>query len=135
MPSIPIIMPQLGESIAEATVVNLLVQIGDQVQTDQQSDDECRGVLSRAGGKAPGKAERELPGGRGVGLSASKQGGCGATRPRYSQPPNGRRRVRAGPANGRAGATGSPRQGCGTNGPRSAGPGERRRRQLYVATA
>ncbi len=35
MPSIPIIMPQLGESIAEATVVNLLVRIGDQVRTDQ----------------------------------------------------------------------------------------------------
>lgn len=35
MPSIPLIMPQLGESIAEATVVNLLVQVGDQVQTDQ----------------------------------------------------------------------------------------------------
>src|SRR5215472_12522736 len=35
MPSIPVIMPQLGESIAEATVVHLLVQVGDQVQTDQ----------------------------------------------------------------------------------------------------
>jgi pyruvate/2-oxoglutarate dehydrogenase complex dihydrolipoamide acyltransferase (E2) component len=35
MPAIPIIMPQLGESIAEATVVNLLVNIGDQVETDQ----------------------------------------------------------------------------------------------------
>jgi pyruvate/2-oxoglutarate dehydrogenase complex dihydrolipoamide acyltransferase (E2) component len=35
MPSIPIIMPQLGESIAEATVVNLLVPVGEQVQTDQ----------------------------------------------------------------------------------------------------
>ena len=35
MPSIPIIMPQLGESIAEATVVNLLVKIGDLVRTDQ----------------------------------------------------------------------------------------------------
>jgi pyruvate/2-oxoglutarate dehydrogenase complex dihydrolipoamide acyltransferase (E2) component len=35
MPSIPIIMPQLGESIAEATVVNLLVKVGDTVQTDQ----------------------------------------------------------------------------------------------------
>ena len=35
MPSIPIIMPQLGESIAEATVVHLLVQVGDQIQTDQ----------------------------------------------------------------------------------------------------
>jgi pyruvate/2-oxoglutarate dehydrogenase complex dihydrolipoamide acyltransferase (E2) component len=35
MPQIPLIMPQLGESIAEATVINFLVQIGDQVQTDQ----------------------------------------------------------------------------------------------------
>src|SRR5512133_199510 len=35
MPAIPIIMPQLGESIAEATVVNLLVQVGDQVRADQ----------------------------------------------------------------------------------------------------
>src|SRR3954465_12841886 len=35
MPQIPIIMPQLGESIAEATVVRLLVQAGDQVEADQ----------------------------------------------------------------------------------------------------
>jgi len=35
MPSIPIIMPQLGESIAEATVVALLAQVGDIIQTDQ----------------------------------------------------------------------------------------------------
>jgi pyruvate/2-oxoglutarate dehydrogenase complex dihydrolipoamide acyltransferase (E2) component len=35
MPSIPIIMPQLGESIAEATVINFLVAVGDQVLADQ----------------------------------------------------------------------------------------------------
>src|SRR5205809_2738733 len=35
MPQIPIIMPQLGESIAEATVVQLLVKTGDCVETDQ----------------------------------------------------------------------------------------------------
>ena len=35
MPDIPIIMPQLGESIAEATVIRLLVKVGDPVQTDQ----------------------------------------------------------------------------------------------------
>ncbi len=35
MPSIPVIMPQLGESIAEATIVNLLVKVGDRVQADQ----------------------------------------------------------------------------------------------------
>jgi pyruvate/2-oxoglutarate dehydrogenase complex dihydrolipoamide acyltransferase (E2) component len=35
MPSIPIIMPQLGESIAEATIVNFLVKAGDQVEAGQ----------------------------------------------------------------------------------------------------
>src|SRR5258706_5100610 len=35
MPSIPIIMPQLGESIAEATILNLLVKVDDPVQTNQ----------------------------------------------------------------------------------------------------
>jgi pyruvate/2-oxoglutarate dehydrogenase complex dihydrolipoamide acyltransferase (E2) component len=35
MPHIPILMPQLGESIAEATVIRYLVQPGDSVQEDQ----------------------------------------------------------------------------------------------------
>ena len=35
MPRIPIIMPQLGESIAEATVVNRPFNVGDIVSTDQ----------------------------------------------------------------------------------------------------
>lgn len=35
MPAIPIIMPQLGESIAEATVVNLLVKVGEKIQANQ----------------------------------------------------------------------------------------------------
>ena len=35
MPSIPIIMPQLGESIAEAAVISFLVQPGDQVEGGQ----------------------------------------------------------------------------------------------------
>src|SRR5688572_18828334 len=35
MPQIPIIMPQLGESIAEATIVNFLVKAGDTVSADQ----------------------------------------------------------------------------------------------------
>ncbi|HZO84169.1 MAG TPA: 2-oxo acid dehydrogenase subunit E2, partial [Verrucomicrobiae bacterium] len=35
MPQVPIIMPQLGESIAEATVINLLVKEGDRVEADQ----------------------------------------------------------------------------------------------------
>jgi pyruvate/2-oxoglutarate dehydrogenase complex dihydrolipoamide acyltransferase (E2) component len=35
MPQIPIIMPQLGESIAEAKVVNFLIKPGDTVEADQ----------------------------------------------------------------------------------------------------
>src|SRR5215217_5025074 len=35
MPQVPIIMPQLGESIAEATVVDIKVKTGDEVVDDQ----------------------------------------------------------------------------------------------------
>ena len=35
MPQIPIIMPQLGESIAEATIVAIVVKLGDWVEADQ----------------------------------------------------------------------------------------------------
>ena len=36
MPSVPILMPQLGESIAEASIMQLLVKPGDTVQEDQE---------------------------------------------------------------------------------------------------
>ena len=36
MPTVPILMPQLGESIAEATVVRLGIAVGDSVRTDQE---------------------------------------------------------------------------------------------------
>src|SRR5215217_9486880 len=36
MPQVPIIMPQLGESIAEATVVDIKVKPGDHVVDDQE---------------------------------------------------------------------------------------------------
>jgi pyruvate/2-oxoglutarate dehydrogenase complex dihydrolipoamide acyltransferase (E2) component len=36
MPTVPILMPQLGESIAEATVIRLGVKVGDSVRTDQE---------------------------------------------------------------------------------------------------
>ncbi len=35
MPTVPIFMPQLGESIAEATIVRLLAAVGDTVRPDQ----------------------------------------------------------------------------------------------------
>lgn len=36
MPTVPILMPQLGESIAEATVIRLGVAVGDSVRADQE---------------------------------------------------------------------------------------------------
>lgn len=36
MPLVPITLPQLGESIAEGTVVSILVAVGDTVQEDQE---------------------------------------------------------------------------------------------------
>ena len=36
MPHVPILMPQLGESIAEATIMQVLVKPGDTVQADQE---------------------------------------------------------------------------------------------------
>jgi pyruvate/2-oxoglutarate dehydrogenase complex dihydrolipoamide acyltransferase (E2) component len=36
MPTVPIFMPQLGESIAEATIIRLGVSVGDSVRTDQE---------------------------------------------------------------------------------------------------
>jgi pyruvate/2-oxoglutarate dehydrogenase complex dihydrolipoamide acyltransferase (E2) component len=36
MPTVPILMPQLGESIAEATVIRLDIKVGDAVRTDQE---------------------------------------------------------------------------------------------------
>ncbi|NGO39697.1 2-oxo acid dehydrogenase subunit E2 [Limisphaera ngatamarikiensis] len=59
MPEIPIIMPQLGESIAEAMIVNFLVREGDRVEADQDIIEvetnkaamnvtsPCRGVIRR----------------------------------------------------------------------------------------
>ncbi len=56
MPQVPIIMPQLGESIAEATVVNYLVQPGDSVEADQdiievETNKASMNVVSPARGK------------------------------------------------------------------------------------
>jgi pyruvate/2-oxoglutarate dehydrogenase complex dihydrolipoamide acyltransferase (E2) component len=58
MPAIPIIMPQLGESIAEATVVNLLVKIGDQVRTDQDlMEVETSKATLNVASPCPGRVE------------------------------------------------------------------------------
>lgn len=55
MPTIPILMPQLGESIAEATVVRVLVQPGDNVTADQdifevETNKATMGIIAPAKG-------------------------------------------------------------------------------------
>ena len=59
MPAIPIIMPQLGESIAEATVINLLVKIGDLVRTDQDlMEVETSKATMNVASPCPGRVEK-----------------------------------------------------------------------------
>ena len=56
MPRIPIIMPQLGESIAEATVVSIPFQVGDAIESDQdvlevETNKATMGVTPPCGGR------------------------------------------------------------------------------------
>src|SRR5208337_4963866 len=61
MPSIPIIMPQLGESIAEATVIRLLVRVGDTVQTGQDIIEvETSKATMSVAAQCPGQVEKLL---------------------------------------------------------------------------
>ena len=57
--SIPIIMPQLGESIAEATVVNCWSQSGDQVEADQDIIEvETNKATMNVASPCPGRVEK-----------------------------------------------------------------------------
>jgi pyruvate/2-oxoglutarate dehydrogenase complex dihydrolipoamide acyltransferase (E2) component len=61
MPSIPIIMPQLGESIAEATIIDLLVRVGDPVQADQDIIEvETNKATMNVAAPCPGHVEKLL---------------------------------------------------------------------------
>ena len=56
---IPIIMPQLGESIAEATVVNLLIAVGDAVAADQDiMEVETNKATMNVSAPCPGKVRQ-----------------------------------------------------------------------------
>jgi len=55
MPKVPILMPQLGESIAEATIVQLGIAVGDTVEADQEvieveTNKAAMGVTTMCGG-------------------------------------------------------------------------------------
>src|SRR5258706_3391681 len=61
MHSIPIIMPQLGESIAEATVMNFLVKVGDKVTTHQDVlEVETNKATMNVAAPCPGRVQKFL---------------------------------------------------------------------------
>ncbi len=61
MPKIPIVMPQLGESIAEATIINIGVQVGDTVTGDQEIFEvETNKAMLNVSAPAPGKVTELL---------------------------------------------------------------------------
>ncbi|MEP6956019.1 MAG: dihydrolipoamide acetyltransferase family protein [Chthoniobacterales bacterium] len=71
MPQVPITMPQLGESMAEATIVTIHVKPGDQVKADQEiieveTDKAVMGVTTPCAGQIA-KIEAEVKGTYAVG--------------------------------------------------------------------
>ncbi len=61
MPQIPIIMPQLGESIAEATVISLLVKVGDTIKADQDvMEVETNKATMNVASPCPGTVQKLL---------------------------------------------------------------------------
>ena len=71
MPQVPITMPQLGESMAEATIVSIKVKPGDKVSTDQEiieieTDKAVMGVTTPCAGEIA-KIDAEVKGTYAVG--------------------------------------------------------------------
>ena len=72
MPQVPITMPQLGESMAEATIVSIKVQPGDKVSADQEiieveTDKAVMGVTTPCAGEVA-KIDAEVKGTYAVGV-------------------------------------------------------------------
>src|SRR5438067_8940466 len=73
MPQVPITMPQLGESMAEATIVAIKVQPGDKVSADQEiieveTDKAVMGVTTPCAGEIA-KIDAEVKGTYAVGAA------------------------------------------------------------------
>src|SRR5688572_14354887 len=116
MPQIPIIMPQLGESIAEATVIGFLAKAGDTVEADQdlievETNKATMNVSSPARGKVQewiAKQDESYAVGEVLGyLEVTKEDAArsGLDAPESPQPAG---HVESKPANG---ATSQPRHG------------------------
>src|SRR5713101_5399923 len=106
---LPIIMPQLGESIAEATVISLLVKPGDVVEADQDVlEVETNKATMNVTSPGPGRIEKFL-----VNLNESYPVGAVLGYLEISKAEAARHGINdviptAGPQNGAAGEAGKP---------------------------
>jgi pyruvate/2-oxoglutarate dehydrogenase complex dihydrolipoamide acyltransferase (E2) component len=97
MPKVPITMPQLGESMAEATIVTIKVQPGDKVATDQEiieveTDKAVMGVTTPCAGEIT-KIDAEVKGtyavGAVLGYVEASEADAARFQKRTSEPPKG----------------------------------------------
>src|SRR5436305_1556524 len=97
MPQIPITMPQLGESMAEATIVAIKVQAGDKVSADQEiieieTDKAVMGVTTPCAGEIA-KIDVEVKGtyavGAVLGYVEASEADAARFQKRAPQPPQG----------------------------------------------
>ena len=97
MPKIPITMPQLGESMAEATIVSIKVQPGDKVSADQEiieveTDKAVMGVTTPCPGeiaKIDAKVKGTYAVGAVLGYVEATQADAARFQKRAPQPPTG----------------------------------------------
>jgi pyruvate/2-oxoglutarate dehydrogenase complex dihydrolipoamide acyltransferase (E2) component len=97
MPQVPITMPQLGESMAEATIVSIKVKPGDKVSADQEiieveTDKAVMGVTTPCAGKIA-KIDAEVKGtyavGAVLGYVEASEANAARFQKRAPQPPQG----------------------------------------------
>jgi len=97
MPQVPITMPQLGESMAEATIVSIKVQPGDKVSADQEiieveTDKAVMGVTTPCAGEIA-KIDAEVKGtyavGAILGYIEASEADAARFQKRAPQPPKG----------------------------------------------
>src|SRR6202051_1214454 len=97
MPQIPITMPQLGESMAEATIVSIKVQPGDKVSTDQEiieveTDKAVMGVTTPCPGeiaKIDAEVKGTYPVGAVLGYVEASEADAARFKKRAPAPPQG----------------------------------------------
>src|SRR5436309_15268069 len=95
MPKIPITMPQLGESMAEATIVAVKVQPGDKVSADQEiieveTDKAVMGVTTPCAGeiaKIDAEVKGTYPVGAVLGYVEASEADAARFQKRAPQPP------------------------------------------------